>query len=45
LKPHEEQLTSAQAKDLLSKGFKGIKTKTIRVLNEETGQAVDKEIY
>jgi uncharacterized spore protein YtfJ len=45
LKPQPEQLTAAQVKDLTSKGFKDIKTKTIRVLNEETGMAEDKAIY
>jgi hypothetical protein len=45
LKPQPEQLTAAQVKDLTSKGFKDIKTKTIRVLNEETGEAEDKLIY
>jgi len=45
LKPQPEQLTAAQVKDLTSKGFKDIKTKTVRVLNEETGMAEDKLIY
>ena len=45
MKPQQEQLTSAQAKDLINKGFKDVKTKKIRVLDEATGMAVDKEIY
>ena len=45
MKPQQEQLTSAQAKDLINKGFKDVKTKKIRVLDDATGMAVDKEIY